>query len=171
MTGLDALKEICHGKQTGDPETTIAPLKGIVQKYIENPLLVGPQRLKFDIRCYMLIARNHPTTLAFYHPGYCRLALKSYDISSVSSLLDPSVHLTNASVQKKDPIYEANKELQVRHYCSNYIACLIMSLSALLRSSPFCLWRAPSRRAATQRVLITCATSWTTKSNCAWWTS
>ena len=123
MTGLDALREIAYGKQTGDPETTIAPMKGIVQKYIENPLLVGgPGGCKFDIRCYMLIARNHPTTLAFYHPGYCRLALKPYDISSAAILTDPSVHLTNASVQKKDPIYEANKEMQVSlflrwHHC------------------------------------------------------
>eukprot|EP01034_Spumella_vulgaris_P026150 gene26149-32685_t len=118
LTGVEALKEICYGKQTGDPETTIAPMKGIVQKYIENPLLVGPQRLKFDIRCYMLIARNHPTTLAFYHPGYCRLALKPYDISTVSSLNDTSVHLTNASIQKKGDLYEANKELQIQSVLS-----------------------------------------------------
>lgn len=134
MTGLDALKEICYGKQTGDAETSLAPLKGIVQKYIENPLLINPG-YKFDIRCYMLIARNYPTTLAFYHPGYCRLALKTYDISSVSSLADTSVHLTNASVQKKDPIYEQNKELQVGALFRWFHCCFINSLLAMCRFS------------------------------------
>eukprot|EP01035_Chromulina_nebulosa_P023750 gene23750-30802_t len=102
VTGLDALKEICYGKLTGDQETTVAPSKGIVQRYgrrlvgcvisyakircdryIRDPLLVEPAglRLKFDIRCYLLIARNFPATVAFYHPGYCRLALKAYDTS------------------------------------------------------------------------------------------
>lgn len=33
VTGLDSLKEICYGKLTGDQETTIAPSKGIVQRY------------------------------------------------------------------------------------------------------------------------------------------
>lgn len=105
-----------------------------VFRYIRDPLLVEPagMRLKFDIRCYLLIARNFPSTVAFYHPGYCRLALKAYD-TSLAALSDrflfqslshdwihfiprfSCVHLTNASIQKKDPLYksEDNKELQV----------------------------------------------------------
>jgi len=98
----------------GDSETTL-PYKGIVQKYIRNPLLVTSEGYKFDVRCYLLIARNSPTTLAFYHPGYCRLALKPYTIATVASLEDNCVHLTNAAIQKKDAIYkeDGNKELQV----------------------------------------------------------
>ena len=59
----------------------------------------------------MLVARNDPYTV-YYHPGYCRLSLKRYS-ASVKSLDDPTIHLTNASVQKKDDLYEMNKELQV----------------------------------------------------------
>ncbi len=40
------------------------------QRYVLDPLLV--EGYKFDIRCYLLVARNDPTYLAFYHPGYCR---------------------------------------------------------------------------------------------------
>lgn len=114
ITGLPALKELCYGKPMGDSETTL-PYKGIVQKYIRNPLLVTSEGYKFDVRCYLLIARNSPTTLAFYHPGYCRLALKPYTIATVASLEDNCVHLTNAAIQKKDAIYkeDGNKELQV----------------------------------------------------------
>jgi hypothetical protein len=115
VAALDNLKLICHGKNTGDPETSIPPMKGIIQKYLENPLLIGPQGFKFDIRCYMLIACNFPTTIAFYHPGYCRLALKPYSLHGTegSTLDDTMMHLTNASIQKKDPLYQSNKDMQV----------------------------------------------------------
>lgn len=118
ISGVESLKLICHGKITNDPDTSIQPLKGIVQKYLEAPLLIGPEGFKFDIRCYLLVARNFPHTIAFYHPGYVRLALKPYSVTATSDdsiLEDTMMHLTNASVQKKDPIYQANKDLQVRH--------------------------------------------------------
>eukprot|EP01038_Epipyxis_sp_PR26KG_P012981 gene12981-17406_t len=105
LHGISDLNHVCNINSD--------PIKGIVQRYIENPLLVGPQRLKFDVRCYLLIARNFPTTLAFYHPGYCRLTMKSYSLT-MDSLSDNSAHLTNASVQKKDPTYQNNKELQIQ---------------------------------------------------------
>ena len=112
FTGRDKLEEICYGKQTNNPETTINPCKGIVQRYIQNPLLIGKEGYKFDIRCYMLIARTTPF-VAFYHPGYCRLTLKPYS-SDISTLDDSTIHLTNASVQKKDPLYNSFKEFQIQ---------------------------------------------------------
>jgi hypothetical protein len=27
---------------------------------------------KFDIRCYLLVARNDPSYIVYYHPGYIR---------------------------------------------------------------------------------------------------
>jgi hypothetical protein len=116
LAGKESLSECCLGKNTGNPETSIPPLKGIIQRYIENPLLVGNDSegfKKFDIRCYMLIARTSPTYLVFYHPGYCRLSLKPYS-ADLDTLSDTTIHLTNASVQKKDAIYEGNKEKQIQ---------------------------------------------------------
>jgi hypothetical protein len=111
--GKDILSEICYGKDTGDTDTSTKPLKGIMQRYMENPLLVGPSKFKFDIRCYMLVARNYPTYIVFYHPGYCRLTLKSYSLDK-DSFEDASIHLTNAAVQKKDPLYAEHKDKQIQ---------------------------------------------------------
>jgi hypothetical protein len=87
--------------------------RGIVQKYLTDPLLV--KGFKFDVRCYLLVARNDPTYLAFYHPGYFRMTLKPYTLDP-ESLQDVSIHLTNAAVQKKDPKYQEMKEFQVQIY-------------------------------------------------------
>lgn len=83
---------------------------GIVQRYIERPLLAN--RFKFDLRCYMLVACNEPKYVVYYHRGYCRLSLQPYSTSV--SLDDTFVHLTNASIQKKHPNYESNKDHQIK---------------------------------------------------------
>jgi hypothetical protein len=44
----------------------------VIQRYIENPLLVDGR--KFDIRAYMYIACAKPY-LVLFHPGYVRLSL------------------------------------------------------------------------------------------------
>lgn len=109
LAGDDQLRLLAHGRLTNDPDTTINPAKGIIQRYLSDPLLIN--HCKFDIRCYLLIARNFPTTIAFYHPGYCRMALKPYnkDPSQVN-LDDNMVHLTNASIQKQGKEYTDNAE-------------------------------------------------------------
>jgi hypothetical protein len=112
VRGAEALALLCYGKPGVDSSSSIPPSPGILQRYVENPLLVGTEALKFDVRCYMLIASTEPYR-AYYHPGYCRLSLKAYS-TSAASLEDPTVHLTNASVQKKDPLYALNKEQQVQ---------------------------------------------------------
>ena len=69
VRGKEALELVCYGKNTGDPETSIPASAGILQRYIENPLLAGEEGCKFDVRCYLLVARNDPSYVAYYHPG------------------------------------------------------------------------------------------------------
>ncbi|XP_058408569.1 inactive polyglycylase TTLL10-like isoform X4 [Diceros bicornis minor] len=65
-----------------------APQARIVQRYIQNPLLLDGK--KFDVRSYLLIACTMPYMVFFGH-GYARLTLSLYDPCS-SNL---GGHLTN----------------------------------------------------------------------------
>lgn len=49
--------------------------RGIIQKYIENPLLLNKK--KFDIRCFVLLAKISPMVV-FYQDGYLRVNIDDY---------------------------------------------------------------------------------------------
>ena len=51
--------------------------KGVIQKYLENPLLLEGR--KFDYRCYCFIACAKPL-LVYFHPGYLRLSMNKYNM-------------------------------------------------------------------------------------------
>ncbi|KAL5252789.1 hypothetical protein ACHWQZ_G015528 [Mnemiopsis leidyi] len=74
----------------------------IVQRYISSPLLLHGR--KFDIRAYLLVGSSRPYNV-FFHSGYLRLAVNTYDNESN----DLTTHLTNQYVQKKHPNYSGFK--------------------------------------------------------------
>uniref|UniRef100_A0A8C8ZI74 Tubulin tyrosine ligase like 10 n=1 Tax=Prolemur simus TaxID=1328070 RepID=A0A8C8ZI74_PROSS len=80
-----------------------APQARVVQRYIQNPLLLEGK--KFDVRSYLVIACATPYMVFFAH-GYARLTLNLYDPHSC----DLSGHLTNQFMQKKSPLYVLLKE-------------------------------------------------------------
>uniref|UniRef100_A0A1A9ZFD8 Tubulin glycylase 3B n=1 Tax=Glossina pallidipes TaxID=7398 RepID=A0A1A9ZFD8_GLOPL len=68
----------------------------IVQKYIEQPLLI--YRTKFDIRQYMLLyIRESTVQIWLYKDCYLRFSSQEYTIDDLREV----IHLTNNSVQKK----------------------------------------------------------------------
>ncbi|XP_062960323.1 inactive polyglycylase TTLL10 [Cynocephalus volans] len=90
-----------------DPTYRKAPFRSpqtrVVQRYIQNPLLLDGK--KFDVRSYLLIACAMPYMVFFGH-GYARLTLSLYDPHSS----DLSIHLTNQFMQKKSSLYVLLKE-------------------------------------------------------------
>lgn len=90
----------------------------VIQKYIEDPLLINQK--KFDIRVLMVIACCKPY-FVYAHPGYVRKSLNDYSTESFAKTETTAdgksndwqsryTHLTNLSIQKKHPDYEARKE-------------------------------------------------------------
>ena len=77
----------------------------VVQQYISNPLLIGGY--KFDIRLYVAVPSFHPLTIYLYQEGIVRFSTEKYDLSALNNVFS---HLTNTSINKHGPQYQADKE-------------------------------------------------------------
>ncbi|OMJ75874.1 hypothetical protein SteCoe_24893 [Stentor coeruleus] len=73
----------------------------IIQKYIQNPLLINKR--KFDIRCYALLTSfANQLQGYFFKDGYLRTSCKEFNIKNTN---DKFVHLTNDAIQKNHEDY------------------------------------------------------------------
>ncbi|CAF3673399.1 unnamed protein product [Rotaria sordida] len=76
----------------------------LVQKYIENPLLINKH--KFDIRTYLLCICISNEILCFAaQTGYLRLSMYKYDLENMNKF----IHLTNQSIQIKNKVFSSVK--------------------------------------------------------------
>ncbi|KAK7493819.1 hypothetical protein BaRGS_00014960, partial [Batillaria attramentaria] len=81
-----------------DPNATKdMPELYVVQRYIENPYLIGGR--KFDIRF-------NPLKVWLYRGGFARFSHTRFSLDSIE---DNYVHLTNVAVQKTAPDYDPEK--------------------------------------------------------------
>ncbi len=76
----------------------------VVQRYIENPYLIGGK--KFDIRVYVLVTSYSPLKVWLYRSGFARFSNTRFSTTSIS---DAFVHLTNVAIQKTAPDYDPEK--------------------------------------------------------------
>lgn len=85
-------------------ETKDLPETYVVQRYIDNPYLIGGK--KFDIRVYVLVMSYSPLKVWVYRSGFARFSNTRFSLDSIS---DTFVHLTNVAVQKTAPDYDSEK--------------------------------------------------------------
>jgi len=81
---------------------TPAPEAYVVQRYVENPYLIGNK--KFDVRLYVLVTSFSPLVAYLYRGGFARFSHTRYDPSDIANNF---VHLTNVAVQKTADNYDA----------------------------------------------------------------
>jgi len=88
--------------------------KVVVQKYLENPLLIRGH--KFDLRMFMIVLCAKPY-FVIDGPGYARLSLNKFTVEDFnnSEMVEESriTHLTNASVQRRHKQYKELKESSI----------------------------------------------------------
>ncbi|CAJ1335327.1 unnamed protein product [Effrenium voratum] len=83
--------------------------RGIVQRYIPNPLLIGGR--KFDMRVYVVVVSYDPLKVYVNDEGLVRFATEPYS-DSVDTLQSRMMHLTNYSVNKQSPAFVQNLDGQ-----------------------------------------------------------
>ena len=67
----------------------------IIQRYIDNPLLIGGK--KFDFRIYVLVTSFRPLKAWIFNLGFARFCTENYS-SDVAEIDNMFVHLTNVAI-------------------------------------------------------------------------
>jgi len=86
-----------------------AKKKGIVQRYVPNPLLIGGR--KFDMRIYVVVLSYDPLKVYINDEGLTRFATDAYT-EDKESLQCRTMHLTNYSVNKTSAAFVQNTDGQ-----------------------------------------------------------
>lgn len=79
----------------------------LVQKYLHKPYLISGN--KFDLRIYAYVTSYDPLKIYIFTDGLVRFASCKYS-SSMKTLGNKFMHLTNYSVNKKNSEYQANSD-------------------------------------------------------------
>ncbi|XP_041896548.1 tubulin polyglutamylase TTLL4 isoform X2 [Corvus kubaryi] len=97
----------------------------LVQRYLHKPYLIGGK--KFDLRLYVYVTCYDPLRVYLFKDGLVRFASCKYS-SSMDSLSNKFMHLTNYSVNKKNTEYKSNSDETAcqGHKCSEpYVNSLV----------------------------------------------
>lgn len=70
---------------------------------------------KFDLRIYVLLRSLNPLRIYIYREGLCRLATSKYTEPNDSNIKNDRMHLTNYAINKLDPNFISNKDIQNDH--------------------------------------------------------
>lgn len=83
----------------------------IVQKYIDNPLLID--NLKFDLRIYVLLFGVDPLRIYMYKDGIARFGTEEYENPDKSNLSNMYMHLTNYAINKNNSGFYTGNQFDV----------------------------------------------------------
>jgi len=79
----------------------------VVQRYLDKPLLID--KLKFDMRIYVLIAGCDPLKIFLFDDGLARFCTEEYIAPTGENLDNVCMHLTNYAINKDSPNFVFNE--------------------------------------------------------------
>ena len=79
----------------------------VVQEYINKPFLM--ERMKFDLRLYVLVLGIAPLRIYLSREGLARLSTKMYEEVDDQNLDDMTMHLTNYAINKHSNKFQPNR--------------------------------------------------------------
>jgi tubulin polyglutamylase TTLL6/13 len=79
----------------------------VVQIYIDKPYLM--EKMKFDLRLYVLVTGINPLRIYLSKEGLARLSTKNYDEVDDENLEDMCMHLTNYAINKNSNKFQPNR--------------------------------------------------------------
>lgn len=82
----------------------------VVQEYIHQPLLID--RMKFDLRLYVLVLGVDPLRIFLFKDGLARLATSAYQKPSDQNMQNLQMHLTNYAINKNSNAFLKNYTAQ-----------------------------------------------------------
>lgn len=97
--------------------------KFVIQKYLENPLLIKER--KFDIRVWAMLDQNK--NLYWFREGYLRTSSELYKLDAEEDINNYFIHLTNNAIQKNSDKYqqfEAGNQISFKEFQVYYIFLL-----------------------------------------------
>lgn len=99
--------KVLSSNLTKEQERDLARKRGIIQRYVRNPLLIDG--CKFDMRIYVVVLSYDPLKVYINDEGLVRFATEKYS-TSPESLESRMMHLTNYSVNRYSPAFIQNKD-------------------------------------------------------------
>jgi len=67
------------------------------------------EKMKFDLRLYVLVTGINPLRIYLSNEGLCRLSTKYYDEVDDDNLEDMCMHLTNYAINKNSNKFQPNR--------------------------------------------------------------
>lgn len=76
----------------------------VAQKYIGRPFLID--KLKFDLRIYVMLYGINPMRIFVYEEGLARFATVPYEEPKNANMRNMFMHLTNYAINKESSDYK-----------------------------------------------------------------
>jgi len=99
--------KVLRPSMTEEEAKALGRKSGVVQRYVENPLLIDGY--KFDLRIYVVVLSYDPLKVYINDEGLVRFATEKYSLAP-EALQRRTVHLTNYSVNKASPHFVQNMD-------------------------------------------------------------